>query len=141
MVIVEDAACISCSYNLCGLTSDKSCPECGLAVATLVHGLALRARSARSLLIIRNGVTWLRASIGASIVSMMIGLVAVQLPQGSVLMRWVCALLLAVPAIVVPSMFLIAVYPITVSELLIGRYRCVLDGVIDEGGGLDRADR
>lgn len=141
MEIVEDAACISCGYNLRGLTSEKSCPECGLAVATSVHGLALRARSARSLPIIRSGVAWMRASMGASIVSAVIGLVAMQLPQGSALWRWVCALLLAVPAIVVPSMFLIAVYPITVSELLMGRYGCVLDGVIDEGGRLDRADR
>ena len=37
-LIGDDIPCISCSYNLRGLMSDGTCPECGESVARSVKG-------------------------------------------------------------------------------------------------------
>ncbi len=53
----QDMPCVRCGYNLCGLTTDKLCPECGTPIDRSTHGNLLKFADTAWLEQLRRGTT------------------------------------------------------------------------------------
>jgi len=66
--ITADTSCLTCGYNLRGLTKDSACPECGSPARLSVDPFFLRTADARFVRTLSNGVNLIRWSFGLRVV-------------------------------------------------------------------------
>jgi hypothetical protein len=57
--IAIDVPCVSCGYNLRGLTRDGNCPECSTPIESSVHGDLLRMSDPAWVERLHRGATWM----------------------------------------------------------------------------------
>lgn len=68
----QDAACISCGYNLRGLDPDSVCPECASPIGLSVHGDFLRYSDPAWVERLASGMNWI---VGAMLLGFVFGII------------------------------------------------------------------
>lgn len=106
--VTTDRACIRCSYNLRGLPTDGTCPECGTPVEQSLRGHYLAFAAPEYVASLRSGVGLVLAGILSYLVALFGGVVA-----GITLAAWLSpALLMGLrhAALLIPTLLLIMGY-------------------------------
>ena len=86
VTLADDTLCKRCAYNLRGLSTIDSCPECGTSVSASIHGDLLRSSDPLWVGVLARGALW----ISAGVALMLLGIVPVTVfaSAGSPLARY-----------------------------------------------------
>lgn len=79
--LVEDVVCLSCGYNLRGLSLRSACPECGTPMLQAVHGNYLRYSDPRWIQRLATGANILARSLRFVILLVIVMIIGPELPE------------------------------------------------------------
>lgn len=97
--LTQDLPCSKCGYNLCGLSLQGVCPECGLSIGRSAPPGMLRFSDPQWLSQLASGMNLIVVGIGASVVAMVANLLAACLLGGF----WAYAFFLTMVGMHAPS--------------------------------------
>ncbi|MBN8598728.1 MAG: hypothetical protein J0L78_13740 [Planctomycetes bacterium] len=105
---IKSVRCITCGYDLVGLTPEMACPECGISVERSIRGDLLRWRDPKYLKRLHTGAVLIQTALSLIVVAFLLQLFAA--PLASTNMRGV--------PIIVPLLAILASIGFTVGVIL-----------------------